>query len=120
ADLRRGEARSDRGARDPARVEGRLDLAASDGEAPGHGLRRRRPEAIPLQRGLSSPAGAGQVRQADPLRRRFADATGGNVPPLRRGGIRSRTRLRDRLALDRAGLVPGVGSERTYATEPTA
>ena len=107
ADLRRGEARPDRGARDPARVEGRLDLAERDGEAPGHGLRRRRPQAVPLQRGLSGPAGAGEVRQPDPLRGRFADATRGNGPPLRPGGIRSRTRLGDRLAVDRAGLVPG-------------
>src|SRR5206468_10936583 len=60
------------------------------------------------------PGGAGQGRQADPLGRGVAGGTRGKVPPLRRGGIRSRTRRRDRLALDRAGLVPGrVGAVRT-------
>ena len=43
-------------------------------EAPGDGLRRGRAEAVPLPPGISRGAGAGEVRQADPLRRAAAGA----------------------------------------------
>ena len=83
-----------------------------DGQAPGHGLRRRGPEAVPLQRGLSSPARAGEVRQADPLRRRPAGATRGDgaSTSTRRNSTASAS-PRSRLRLIELGWLR-VGSER--------
>src|SRR3954452_8560511 len=72
ADHRPGEARADRGARDPTGVARRMDLAATRGKAPGDRSRRSRADAVPLPRQLPRATGAGEVRQADPLRRAAA------------------------------------------------
>ena len=54
-DPRPGEARADRAARDPARLEGRLDLAERAGEAAGDRLRQGGPEAVPLPPATTAP-----------------------------------------------------------------
>src|SRR6185437_15093910 len=65
---RPGEAGANRGARDPARLARRLDLAAADRASPGHRGRQGRAAPIPLPPGVPGAAGAGEVRQADPVR----------------------------------------------------
>src|SRR5437764_10315788 len=65
----RGEARANRIARDPAGVAGCPDLAAPDREAAGDRSRLRWTAPVPLPSGIPRRPGAGEVRQADSLRR---------------------------------------------------
>src|SRR5439155_4456461 len=69
ADRRRGGARADRVAADSARLARRANRAAPVREAPGDRARQRGPHAVPLPPRFSVAAGAGEVRQARPLRR---------------------------------------------------
>ena len=101
-----GEARADRGARDPACLEGRLDLAARRREAPGDRRRRRRAAPVPLPPGLPRAAGAGEVRQARPLRRAAAGPAARRWRAHGARTVRPRARLRGRAAADQPRLVP--------------
>ena len=117
-DQRRGEARADRGARDPARVEGRLDRADGAAQAPGDRRRRRRADAVPVPPRLPRPAGAGQVRQARPFRRTASR------PPRDDGRAHAARRAAagagrgDRRAADQPRLVPR--RQRPVREEPRA
>ena len=68
SDRRPREDRANRLARDPACLEGRLDLAAARREAAGDRPRQGGEAPVPLPPGVPRPAGAGEVRQARPLR----------------------------------------------------
>jgi len=103
----RGLTRADQVARDPTRVEGRLDLRGRVVEAAGHRCRRSRPEAVPLPPELSRTARAGEVRQADPVRRRAPRPARGDGRAHGQRPARPRPRLGDRNAPDQQGLVSG-------------
>ena len=98
-------ARADRRAGDPAGVARRLDLAASAREAPGDRARQGGPQAVPLLRGLPRAAGAGEVRQARPLRREAAGDPRRRCPRTWTRPSRPRARLRDRASADQPRLV---------------
>jgi hypothetical protein len=58
-----GDARTDPGARNSPRLEGRLDLSPPERAPPGDRHRRRGPQAVPLPRGLAITAGPAEVRR---------------------------------------------------------
>ena len=107
SDRRSGKARADRVARDPACLEGRLDLASGRLEAAGDRARRRRPPPVPLPPLLPGPAGAGQVRQARSVRGTAARSAPGDGRAHAARAVRARARLRGRGTADQHGLVPG-------------
>ena len=77
-------------------------------EAPGDGLRQGRAEAVPLPPGISRRAGAGEVRQAGPLRRALPAMRARMARASRRGAA-----LASASAASRSGsstsLVPARG-----------
>ena len=91
---------------DSACVAGRLDLAAPEREAPGDRSRPRRAAPVPLPPGVPSTAGAGEVRQARPLRRAPARTAQGDEQGHGRRAARARVDLRARAAPDQPRLVP--------------
>jgi hypothetical protein len=104
-DQGRGEARPCGRACDPAGVEGRVDRAGATRKVAGDRNRRRGPYPVPLPPGIPCAPGAGEVRQADPLRRFAAGVTGGNE---RAHGARrpaTRTGRGDRRTPDQSRLV---------------
>ena len=75
-------------------------------EAAGDRRRRRRAQAVPLPPGFPRPAGAGEVRQADPLRRAPAAAARGDGRAHGARGAAAGAGRRDRRPADQPRLVP--------------
>ena len=102
----RRDDRAPRRARDPARVEGRVDRGDAAREAPGDGHRQRRPQAVPLPRRVPRAAGGREVRGADPVRGEAARAArrDGRAPDAR--PARPVARLRGRDPADQPRVVP--------------
>ena len=81
-------------ARHPARVEGRVDLPVPERAPAGDGHRRRRPQAVPLPRGVAHPPRRREVRRDDALRPRAAEAArAGRGRPRRRRRSSTRERV---------------------------
>ena len=106
-DRRSGQDRAHRAARDPACLEGRLDLAARERQAAGDGGRSRGPSPVPLPPRVSGAAGAGEVRQSRALRRAAARAARGDGGTHGERSRRPRARLCDRRSRHQPGVVPG-------------
>ena len=76
------------------------------GEAAGDRRRQRRPAAVPLPPGVPGAAGAGEVRQARPVRRQASGSSSRDGRAHDARSLRARARLRGRGAADQPGVVP--------------
>ncbi len=94
-----------RRARDPARVEGGLDLPRSPRTHPGHGYRRRGTQAVPLPRRVASAAGPPQVRADARAGRSAAVAASQRQAPAGSKGVHARPGARGRGAHARPRLL---------------
>src|SRR4030095_7588382 len=86
-DRRRGDARADPLARDPARVDRGLDLTEPAREAPGDRHGRRRAAPVPLPPGLSRGPGPAEVRPSRPVRRAAPRPAPADRPRSRTGPL---------------------------------
>ena len=88
-------------------------------EAPGDRLRQGGPEAVPLPPRFPRRAGAGEVRQAHPLRREAARPARDDGRASRQGRARPRARLRGRAAADQRAAGSASARSATRASRGT-
>ena len=107
SDHRRGGARAGREPRDPACVEGRVDLAEPQGEAPGNGRRPCRASPVPVPPRVPRGAGGAEVRPSRPFRGAPASAARDDRGARRARAVRARLGLRPRRDARQPRMVPG-------------